>query len=361
MDPVPLFAHTVPEASAALAAAAGAAGASTEVIAHPLTGPDGEVLATTVVRLGPMGAPNVLFAISGVHGIEGYFGSAMMAEALTRREELLALTPDTAVVMVHLVNPWGTAWSSRENEDNVELLRGNYYRHHPKPPNAVFADFYDTMRFGATATLDEFLANRVHFQELVDRHGLEPLMTAIVDGQDSHPDAIVYTGTGPTWSKRLLDDVVRRHLPGAQQVVVLDLHTAVGPPGETVVFHGMPDDDVRAQLVVRCFGELWPNHEGLEFYDWFAELVPGVRTISLTCEAGTEQLGPLDHYIFPLDVWIKCYGDRNDPAAAPHLARYRRFFYPEHEEWMASVLSHGRRRWRQALHLLDEWSKEDPR
>lgn len=357
-DPPRWFAHRVPEAHARFIEAASAAGASVEVIDHPLTGPDGEPLAATIARYGPVDAAHVLFAVSGVHGIEGYFGSAMMSEALTHATDLLLLAPGTAVVMVHLVNPWGTAWSSRENEDNVELLRGNYYRHHPKPPNPVFADFYDTLRFGSTASLDQYMANRSRVSDLLTRHTFESLMAAIVSGQDTHPDAITYTGRDATWSKRVLDHAVRTHLSGASRVVVLDLHTAVGPPNETVVFHGMAADDPRTALVQRCFGDLWPNDEALEFYDWFEALMPGVRTISLTCEAGTEQLGPMDQYIFPLDVWIKCYGDRTDPAAAPHLTRYRRFFYPETEDWMRGVLPHGRRRWGQALRLLEEWSKE---
>ena len=351
--PDDLFSHTVPEAHAKFVAACDVAGATTRVIEHPLSGPDGEPLHATVARLGPDDARDVMLVISGTHGIEGYFGSAMQIDAMRRSRDLLPLDDHTAVVMVHLVNPWGTAWSSRENEDNVELLRGHHFCHHPVPPNPIFDDFHETMGYGRITSIDELLATRGRAIELVKRHGLGSLMEAIAAGQGSQPDAITWVGDGtPTWSKRLLDQVAAEHLGTAERLLVWDLHTAVGPPGETVVFHPYPPGSSDDELFRAHLGELWPNPEGLDFYAWFGELCPHLTTRTLICEAGTEQLGPDDQYIFPLDVWIKLHGDRTDPAAAPHLARYRRFFYPETDEWMSSVHAHFVPRWRHALDLL---------
>lgn len=356
VDAVEWFSHTVPEAHARFLAAAAAAGAAVEEVLHPMAGPDGEALYSAVAEVGPHDATNVLLCLSGIHGIEGYFGSAMQCDALVNRGELLALPPDTKVVFIHLVNPWGTAWSSRENEDNVELLRGNYYCHHPKPPNPVFVDFFETMRYRTITSVDEFLAGRRDVAQLLARHELSELMAAIVDGQDTHPDAITWVGNGPTWSKLLIDRVVHERCAAARRILVLDLHTAVGPPGETVVFTGYLPDSPKDRMVRGWFdGDLWPWPEYLEFYDWVGELVPGADVVAVTLEAGTEQLGPTDQYIFPLDVWIKTYGDRADPAAAPHLERYRRFFYPETPEWMRSSHAHGRARWSPLMRGFAEW------
>lgn len=350
--PDDLFAHTVPEAHARFVDACATAGIDVEVVPHPLAGPSGETLHSAVARLGPDDASTVLLVISGTHGIEGYFGAAMQTDALRRHGERLPLPDDTAVIFVHLVNPWGTAWSSRENEDNVELLRGHYFCHHPAPPNPIFTDFHETMAYGRMRSIDELLSTRGRARELVERYGVEPLMEAIAAGQAEHPDAITWVGDGPTWSKHLLDRVAAAHLGSARKLLVLDLHTAVGPPGETVVFHPYAPGSADDELFTEHLGEQWPNPEQLDFYDWFADGRPHLAVRTLTCEAGTEQLGPADQYIFPLDVWIKLHGDRDDPAAAPHLARYRRFFYPETEEWMHSVHAHFVRRWPGVLGLL---------
>jgi hypothetical protein len=363
--PLDLFSHTVPEAHAKFLDASRDAGIEPEVVEHPLRGPDGEALHSVIARVGPVGASKVLLTISGTHGIEGYFGSAMQTDAVRRHRELFELGDDTAIVFVHLVNPWGTAWSSRENEDNVELLRGHYYCHRPKPPNPVFVDFQETMGYSHLGSIEELLAGRGRVMDVVHRHGLEALFAALVDGQDTHPDAITYVGRAPTWSKRLLDHVAASHLAGAERVVVFDLHTAVGPPGETVVFHPYEPASERGQLLDRTIGPLWPNDERLDFYGWLAHLDVGLsddlEVLTVMCEAGTEQLPPQEQYIFPLDVWIKTYGDRHDPTAAPHLERYRRFFYPETDSWMTSVYHHFVERWPVMLALLHApWPTREP-
>jgi polar amino acid transport system ATP-binding protein len=356
-DATSWFSHTVPEAHATFVATATAAGLDVEIVEHPLRGPGGETLHSAVTTFGPDDARSVVLCLSGIHGIEGYFGSAIQCDAIANAPDLLRFPADTKVVFIHLVNPWGTAWSSRENEDNVELLRGNYYCHHDKPANPVFVDFADTMDYASIGSVKEFLATRSRAADVLNRHPVEQLMAAIGAGQDTHPDAITYTGAGPTWSKRLIDRVVRQRCANAERVLVFDLHTAVGPPGDTVVFTGYVPNSPKDRMVRGWFdGDLWPWPEYLDFYGWVGELVPGADVVSVTMEAGTEQLGPADQYIFPLDVWIKTYGDRNDPAAAPHLERYRRFFYPETPEWMRSTLAHGRRRWEPLLAGLAEWT-----
>jgi Protein of unknown function (DUF2817) len=359
VDAVQWFSHTVSEAHGKFLDASAAVGCVVEEVLHPMTGPGGEALYSAIAEVGPVDAANVLLCISGIHGIEGYFGSALQCDALTHHAELLELPADTKAVFIHLVNPWGTAWSSRENEDNVELLRGNYYCHHPKPPNPIFVDFFETMRYRTIKSIDEFMDGRLDVAQLLARYEVGALMAAIVDGQDTHPDAITFVGNGPTWSKRLIDRVVRERCDAARRILVLDLHTAVGPPGETVVFTGHLPGSPKDVMVRAWFdGDLWPWPEYLELYDWVGELVPGADVVSVTCEAGTEQLGPADQYIFPLDVWIKTYGDRTDPSASPHLERYRRFFYPETPEWMRSSHAHGRARWAPLMRGFSQWITE---
>jgi len=358
-DALEWYSHTVPEAHAKFLSSASRAGVAVEEVVHPLVGPAGEEIRSAIAETGPADASNVLLCLSGIHGIEGYFGSAIQCHALAHSATVLPLPPDTKAVFIHLVNPWGTAWSSRENEDNVELLRGNYYCHHPKPPNPIFSDFFETMGYRTITSIDEFLSGRGRVGKLLKRYEPGELMSAIADGQDTHPDAITWVGNGPTWSKQLIDRVLRERCCGTGKVLVLDLHTAVGPPGETVVFTGYAPGTPKDQMVRSWFdGELWPWPEYLEFYDWVSEVVPGTDVVSVTMEAGTAQIGPVDQYIFPLDVWIKTYGDRDDPSAVPHLERYRRFFYPETPEWMRSVHAHGSARWMPLLRGFAEWISE---
>ena len=110
------FADTYSQARARFLAAAAAAGATIETIRHPLRGPDGDMLACDIARLGPPRARRALVTISGTHGVEGHCGSG--AQTASLREGLFtALPADTSVVAIHAINPHGFAWSRR-----VQLL-----------------------------------------------------------------------------------------------------------------------------------------------------------------------------------------------------------------------------------------------
>ncbi|MCA6331844.1 MAG: DUF2817 domain-containing protein, partial [Phenylobacterium sp.] len=152
VDATDLFSQTVPESHARFLEAARDLAVVT--FTHPLTGPAGEPLQTAVARLGPADARNVLLCISGIHGIEGFAGSALQVGALRDREALLDLGPDMAVVFVHQINPWGAAWGRKENENNQELLRHIYHLHRPRSPNPVFTALAEVMDYRSIRTLD---------------------------------------------------------------------------------------------------------------------------------------------------------------------------------------------------------------
>jgi len=91
-----------------------------EAISAP--GPHGEVLTIDHVTIGARRPARALAALSGVHGVEGYVGSALQCDLIDRLDER-TLPDDVGIVVVHVVNPWGTAHDRRQNESNVDLNR----------------------------------------------------------------------------------------------------------------------------------------------------------------------------------------------------------------------------------------------
>ena len=89
------------------------------------TGDAGADLTIDVATMGG-GEPSwVVIVSSGVHGVEGFFGSAIQLAWLSRQAAGARPADDGAVVLVHAVNPYGFARLRRTNEDNVDLNR-NY-------------------------------------------------------------------------------------------------------------------------------------------------------------------------------------------------------------------------------------------
>lgn len=331
-----------------------APGWTTNQVEHPLAGPHGEPLVTVVARRGALDAENVLVMISGTHGIEGYAGSALQIGAV--RNNLLPLRSDWAVVMVHLVNPWGTAWSARENEHNVELLRHPYHLYVPATPNPDFARFHEILRLSEPGTIDDFFQRLDAFPALLAEVPPDRLNDSLIRGQASHPDGITFVGGSASWSTRLLTKVLEDHATTARRLVILDLHSGSGPPGETVAMSMTTGSHDRAhhELLTSWFGPLWPSSGDAPVWAWPSAVLPQCHEVlGVVFEAGTEILEPHEQYIFPLDVWMRHYATSGHPDAQQHLDRYRRFFYPEQRDWYRAAWASGSVRLRQLARGLE--------
>jgi len=58
------------------------------------------------------------------------------------------------------------------------------------------------------------------------------LFNTTASGQYTHPDGLVYGGSGPEWSNRILRRIVDEHLAASQRVSFIDWHTGIGEYGE---------------------------------------------------------------------------------------------------------------------------------
>src|SRR4029077_14170681 len=97
--------------------AARAAGAALDTHHNPAAAPDGLQLTTETARLGPRQAERLLILMSGTHGVEGFCGSGLQVGLL--KSGLAADHPaDTAVLLIHAINPSGFAWNRRGTEGN---------------------------------------------------------------------------------------------------------------------------------------------------------------------------------------------------------------------------------------------------
>jgi Protein of unknown function (DUF2817) len=115
-----------------------------ERIAHPARGPDGADLSIDIAWFGDRSASKVFVAFSGVHGVEGFFGSAVQTEWI-RCSENRRLPRNTAALLVHAVNPYGFAWLRRTNEDNVDLNRNWIDFDRPLPTNERYEEIAEDL------------------------------------------------------------------------------------------------------------------------------------------------------------------------------------------------------------------------
>jgi hypothetical protein len=182
---------------------------------NPGVGPRGEALFTDTAWCGPEDAGGVLVLVSATHGVEGFPGSAAQVDWLLNARPQ-PLPENTAVLLVHAINPHGFAWLRRVTEEGVDLNRNFVDFAAPLPANPG----YDAL---ASALVPEAYGAR---------HGDTALMMARSAGQYAHPGGMFYGGTGPTWSRRTLQGIVEHYAMADREVVgVVDFHTGLGPFG----------------------------------------------------------------------------------------------------------------------------------
>src|SRR5262249_25123266 len=96
------------------------AAARMETLPLDAKGPRGESLGIDIAWFGAENSRRGRLHSSVLHGVEGFAGSAIQLQLL---DDLPKLPGDTALVVVHVLNPYGMSWLRRTNESNVDLNR----------------------------------------------------------------------------------------------------------------------------------------------------------------------------------------------------------------------------------------------
>lgn len=335
-----------------LAAAEAAGGWRHEAIAHPCAGADGSPLSMDVLWRGPEDAGRVLTISSGTHGVEGFCGSALQLQLVG---DAPALPADTALMLVHAVNPYGFSHLRRVNEDNVDLNRN-------------FVDFAGPLENEAYRALDPLLNPREMPEGALARIAEElgrlraqmdflSFLKAVSGGQYEFPQGIQYGGGAPTWSRRTVEALWRRRLAGRRAVVQIDLHSGLGESGVGLLMMAADDSEPHKALTAEWFGPMLVTPRPRSRADTVlggymnaameTELA-GVRVVPMTLEYGTEP-GETVMGAMIEDNWLVHHGDVASPAGRAIKARLLRAFYPADPGWRAAVLERGRTVFAQAL------------
>lgn len=189
-------------------------------------GPRGETLTTDIAWLGAPHASHVLLHTSGLHGVEAYAGSAVQLALL---DDPQALPAATAMVLVHVLNPYGMAWVRRANENNVDLNR-NFEPDDERQSDAhpVYARLDRLLNPRTPPQRDAFIL-RALLQVL--RHGRQALQQAVAQGQYAYPQGLFYGGARMEPGPRQFMAWLALHLNSANTVLAVDLHTGLGARG----------------------------------------------------------------------------------------------------------------------------------
>lgn len=199
-------------------------------------GPKTEDLTIDIGWIGPPEPKLAIVHSCGVHGIEAFTGSAIQLQWLD--SGVHGLPDGCAVILVHVVNPYGMAWLRRVNEHNVDLNRnclapGDAYVGAPDRYSAV-DEFLNPHREPSP----DWLNPRALW--LIWQLGLPALKQAIAGGQYVNPKGLFFGGRSLEDGPRLLQQFVRARLMRVRHLIGIDVHTGLGPFGEDTLLVSEP-------------------------------------------------------------------------------------------------------------------------
>lgn len=309
-----------------------------------IVGVNGEELAMDVAHFGSLNADRCLLISSAVHGIEGYCGSAVQC-ALLESDFLEQCPKNTAVVLVHAVNPHGFSFGRRVNEHNIDVNRNFSDFSIPIQKNEAFL-----------ALAEEIFPKNWHGSDLSKVHekasafiaenGQEAYQAALMGGQHDRSDCTFYGGTQDSWSKTEWFDLSVSLSNRYKFVVHLDIHTGLGDSGECEVIYAGSPEEVGVTMAGAWFGadkvcvpgSATSNAEAI--YGNLGQHLgrEGVGNVSVALEFGTQPFDKVARALID-DNWLSFNPQCDEKTKHQISSNLRTAFATDTPQWEAEVWS----------------------
>jgi Protein of unknown function (DUF2817) len=326
-----------------------------DVEEHPISarGPQGEAL-TIDVAIAPGADPKrALVVSSGIHGVEGFLGSAIQCCLL---EDWQDAPPPIRCVLLHALNPFGFAWRRRVNEANVDvnrnlLLQDEGFSGSP----GLYAELDGILNPKRGPSVWDPLAPKLLAALL--RHGMPALKQALAAGQYEYPQGLFYGGARPSQTNETLCAHYDRWLGGAHRAMHLDFHTGLGDWGTSKLLIDQRLSAAQSKRlsdwfgsdsfeVVSAAGRAYAARGTLG--QWSAARNPARDTVYAAAEFGTYGLVRVLAGL-RAENQAHHWCDAEDAALEQARLRLVELFCPRSEQWRSSVLEAGRRIVAQAI------------
>ena len=316
-------------------------------------GPTGEDLTIDIAWFGAEQPRQVLLHSSGVHGVEAFAGSAIQLQWLAKG---ISPPEDTAVVLVHVVNPYGMAGLRRFNESNVDLNRNFIPTDAPYQGAPEGFEQLDSFLNPSTPPSWDFYYLRAGW--LIARYGMSALKQTIAGGQYENPKGLFFGGKSLQQGPRKLQQFVANRLADVEHLVVIDVHTGLGPFGvDTLLVHAADEGSPLYRTMQKVFG------------DRVASLDPD-RSVAYRISGAYDTMYP--RVLPKTDVYFVCqeFGTYNSVEVVGLLRAENRWhhhgkggidhasklelkeaFNPDDESWRKEVLHRGAEVIEQGLNL----------
>jgi len=299
----------------------------------------------------------LLIISSGVHGIEGYTGSAIQRMMMTD------MIPDIqgnrpAILLIHAVNPYGFKYKRRVTENNVDLNRNSSVSSDLyKTENSGYADLFDFVNPSSPASEDNFYNKFFYAVAIakIAKSSMPVLRQAVLQGQYEFPKGLYFGGETQEPQIESLKEYLPQYLDKFSKILHIDLHTGYGEIGKLHLFANPVDNEDLKTYTTNVFEGFdidWGDSDDFytvsgDFCTFLGDINPEATFISMPFEFGTlnsqETFGSL-HSIQKtiLENQGIQHNFKNDKQEEKIKSSFVEMYYPSEPEWRSYVLEQSR-------------------
>ncbi len=299
----------------------------------------------------------LLILSSGIHGIEGITGSAVQTMLMDK-----ALPdggyPETGILFVHAINPYGFKYLRRVSENNVDMNR-NWDAEVSlfSTENQGYSELYSMLNPEgkvSTGSLKNRFFLLVAIERLIEK-SMQSLRQAILQGQYEYPEGLYFGGSNFEPQMAMLMPVFKQYAEEYETVLNIDLHTGYGELGVLHLFPNPVDDPVVKEAMEHIFKGYvidWGDSDDFytingSFTDFIGLLMPGKLYVPMVFEYGTlnsqttlGSIRSLHNMILENQGFHHGYRSADDESRVK--TNFMEMYNPSSEAWRSKILSDTR-------------------
>jgi len=315
-----------------------------------------------------------LILTSGVHGVEGYLGSAvqqMFLKELVNENSL----DDLGLLIIHGVNPYGFKYKRRVTENNVDLNRncstGNrLFDSENKGYNDLNAFLNQNQKVNLTSVGNLFF--QLDAIQKIIQYSMGSLRQAVLQGQYEHEKGVYFGGKSLEPSVKAVTPLILKTAENYELVFSIDLHTGYGANGTMHLFPNPLKDEKKKAKIENIFSGFhidWGDSDDFytvtgDFVTYLGDIIPEKYYLTMVFEFGTTDtqttMGSIKalHNVMMENQGVQ-HGYKSEKDEKVVKSRFLNGYYPSSESWRSKAINDARKTLLQAVKKYQETTVEE--
>jgi len=300
----------------------------------------------------------LLIISSGVHGIEGFVGSAvqrMFMAQLLKGEYI----NNIGILLIHGMNPYGFKYLRRVTENNVDLNRNcDIDKNLFSKKNSGYAEFHEMINPKEKVNIAS-LGNRLFYIAAIKKIvsvSMKASRQAILQGQYEFEKGIFFGGNDFEPQIYAIKSTLREKIKNYHTICNIDLHTGYGERGKLHLFFPTKIKDSKIKSILESlfsgYAIDWGNTKDFytvtgDFSQFIGKLSPDALFLFIVFEYGTMNsqktmgaIKSLHNMVVENQGFYYGYEDTQDEKRVKE--NFIEMCYPSSSAWRSEVMKRTR-------------------